>query len=54
MRRDEVPTTAELVAAERAAQGLPRRVEDPAALERIATLVEPPRPVPAVRREDAA
>lgn len=40
MRRDDLPTTAELVADERAAQGLPRHVEDPAALERIATLLE--------------
>lgn len=31
---------AETVAAERAAQGLPRHVEDPAVLERIATLLE--------------
>lgn len=53
MRRDEIPTTAELVAAERAAQGLPRHVEDTAVLERVATLVEPRRPV-ARGREAAA
>lgn len=54
MRRDELPTAAELNAAERAAQGLPRRVEDPAVLERVATLIEPRRPAVSLRREDAA
>lgn len=55
MRRDEVPTVAERVAEQRAAQGLPRHITDPGCLERVATLVEPRRDVePDVRERGAA